>query len=409
MAEDLAPATRAQAQGSGRLLIRGAAVASVDPLIGDLERADILVEHGRIVAVSAVSAETGESELAAAASSAEVIDAPEMIAIMYVGNYAGALDALNSGITSLVDYCHNILDPECAHGAVSGLLDAGIGGLYGHGMSPVTSNTWSESAGGREGVADPAAFEPRARLAREIREQYFRDESQPLRFGMAPQELPIAPVAAVEAEEWELLRGTGTAVSVCAETEMQMGMGFPAIREATEFTPGPSLGIDCVSGDSGDLLSHARLVLQATRWRDDAAGYERLVAPQEMRWTTKDALRWITQNGATAAGVGHEVGSLTPGKRADIVLLDMSGISQAGWNRRDPTGAVIAQTNSGTVDTVLVGGRIVKRHGRLVHVDVEAALARTRASHDHLYEQMDRNGGFIPQPPVDIPLYRERA
>ncbi|WP_291057744.1 amidohydrolase family protein [Herbiconiux sp.] len=486
-----------------RTLIRGAAVASVDPAIGDLERADILIQGQRIAAVEPVSPETGLSALSAAAETAEVIEAGEMIAVpglidthrhtwqaqlrgiladgtipdylrgmrlqmairyraedMYAGNYAGALDAINCGVTSIVDYCHNILDPECAHGAVTGLLDAGIRGLYGHGMTPVTSNTWSEGAAGREDVADPAAFAPRARLAREIREQYFRDESQPLRFGIAPQELPIAPVADVAAEfalarelgarmtmhanqlavrqlfrdvqvlsehgllgpdlllvhcsfntpeEWELLRGTGTTVSVCAETEMQMGMGFPAIREATQYTPGPSLGIDCVSGDSGDLLSHARLVLQATRWRDDSAGYERLIAPQEMRWTTRDALRWITMNGAVAAGMADEVGSLTPGKRADVVLLDMGGISQAGWNRRDPTGAVISQTNSGNVDTVLIDGRVVKRNGRLVHVDVDAALARTRASHDYLYEQMDRHGGFIPQPPIDIPLYRERA
>ncbi|QJU55602.1 amidohydrolase family protein [Herbiconiux sp. KACC 21604] len=501
------PAIPEVSSPGSRILIRGAAVATVDPVLGDLERADILIEGGRIAAVEPASRETGESILHTAGTdaggTAEVIDASEMIAIpgmidthrhtwqaqlrgiladgtipdylrgmrlqmairyrpedMYVGNYAGALDAINSGVTSIVDYCHNILDPECAHGAVTGLLDAGVRGLYGHGMTPVTSNTWSESAGGREGVADPAAFEPRARLAREIRDQYFRDENQPLRFGIAPQELPIAPVADVAAEfalarelgarmtmhanqlavrqlfqdvkvlsehgllgpdlllvhcsfntpeEWELLRDTGTTVSICAETEMQMGMGFPTIREATEYTPGPGLGIDCVSGDSGDLLSHARLVLQATRWRDDSAGYEKLIAPQEMRWTTKDALRWITQNGAVAAGIGDEVGSLTPGKRADVVLLDMSGISQAGWNRRDPTGMAIAQTNSGNVDTVLIDGRVVKRHGRLVHVDVDAALARTRASHDYLYEQMDRHGGFIPQPPLDIPLYRERA
>jgi cytosine/adenosine deaminase-related metal-dependent hydrolase len=478
---------------TARILIRNASVATVDPTLGDLERADILVDDGVIVAVGP---DLGDLD-------AEIIDASEMIAMpglidthrhtwqtalrgtladgnipdylrgirlqmairyrpedMYAGNYAGALDALNCGITSVVDYCHNILDPECAHGAVNGLLDAGIRGLYGHGMTPVTSNTWSESEGGREGEVDPAEFEPRARLAREIREQYFRDESQPLRFGLVPQELPIAPVADVAAEfrlarelgarmtmhanqlavrqlfqdvkvlhehdllgpdlllvhcsfntaeEWALLRDTGTTVSVCAETEMQMGMGFPVIREATEFTPGPSLGIDCVSGDSGDMLSHARLVLQATRWRDDSAGYEKLVAPQTMRWTTKDALSWITRNGAVAAGIGDQVGSLTPGKQADIVLLDMSGISQAGWNRRDPTGAAIAQTNSGNVDTVLVGGRIVKRGGRLVHVDVDAALRLLRDSHDYLYEQMDRHGGFIPQPPVDIPLYRERA
>ena len=102
-------------------------------------------------------------------------------------------------------------------------------------------------------------------------------------------------------------------------------------------------------------------------------------------------------------------GSLTPGKRADIVLLDMRGISTAGWNRREPGAAIIAQANAGNVDTVLIDGRIVKRDGELVHVDVPDALRKMQASHDYLVEEMDTHGGFIPQPPIDIPLYRERA
>lgn len=475
-----------------RILIRGAAVVTMDEKLGDLERADILIDDGVIAKVApGIEAD------------AEIIDASGMIAMpgmvdthrhtwqtalrgmladgnipdylrgirlqmapryraedMYVGNYLGALDALNSGVTSLVDYCHNILDPECAHGAVTGLLDAGIRGLYGHGMTPILENKWSESKGGTEGSAESESYGRRAALATEIKSQYFSSDAQPLRFGLVPQELAITPAAEVvrefafarelgarmtqhanqvmvrqlfqdvevmhrhdllgddlllvhctfnTPEEWKLLEGTGTMVSVCAETEMQMGMGYPAIAEVTAHTPGPSLGIDCVSGDSGDMISHARLVLQATRYRADEPGYQRMVAPQEMSWTTRDALRWLTVNGAKAAGVDDVVGSLTPGKRADVVLLDMGGVSQAGWNRRDPAGAIIAQAHAGLVDTVLVDGRVVKRGGRLVHVDVGAAMRRMEASQGYLFEQMDANGGFIPQPPIDIPLYRDRA
>lgn len=475
-----------------RTLIKDAAVVTMDPALGDFERADILIEDGRILAVQpGIEAD------------AERIDASSMIAMpgmidthrhtwqtalrgiladgnipdylrgirlqmapryraedMYVGNYLGALDALNNGTTTLVDYCHNILDPDCAHAAVTGLRDAGISALYAHGLTPITSNTWGESHGGASESVDPADLATRERLAREIRETYFPTDTGLLRFGMAPQELAIAPVAAVAlefglarelgaritfhanqvmvrqlfkdvevlhengllgddlllvhctfntAEEWKLLEGTGTMVSVCAETEMQMGMGYPAIAEVTEHTPGPSLGIDCVSGCGGDMISHSRLVLQATRYRADEPGYREWKAPQVMSWTTKDALRWLTVNGAKAAGLGDEVGSLTPGKRADVVLLEMGGVSQAGWNRSDPAGAIVAQAHAGCVDTVLVAGRIVKRGGTLVHVDLPAALAKLEASHDYLYGEMARNGGFIPQPPIDIPLYRERA
>ncbi|MCM3502547.1 amidohydrolase family protein [Microbacterium sp. P26] len=476
-----------------RTLIRNVAAATVDDRLGDVPRTDILIEDGVI----------REIRPDISAADAEVIDGRDKIAIpgmvdthrhtwqtalrgiladgnipdylrgirlhmaplyraddMYAGNYVGALDALNSGITTIVDYCHNILDPDGAHAAVTGLRDAGIRALYAHGLTPITTNTWSQSRGGSAAGSDPAALATRARLATEIRERYFSSDDQLLRFGIAPQELAIAPVADVAAEfrlarelgaritfhanqvmvrqlfqdvevlhahgllaedlllvhctfntprEWELLEGSGVTVSVCAETEMQMGMGYPAIAETTAHTPGPSLGIDCVSGNGGDMLSHARLVLQASRYRADEPEYAAMRAPQRMAWTTRDALRWATLNGARAAGVDHLVGSLTPGKRADIVLVDMSGISQVGWNREDPTGAVLSQGNAGCIDTVFVDGKVVKRDGALVHVDVRAATDALERSHEHLYAQMGGARSFIPQPPIDIPLYRERA
>lgn len=66
---------------------------------------------------------------------------------------------------------------------------------------------------------------------------------------------------------------------------------------------------------------------------------------------------------------------------------------------------MIAQTNAGNVDTVIVDGRIVKRHGVLTHVDVGAALATIDASHDRLEKAMADNGGFIPQPPAELPVF----
>lgn len=472
-----------------RLHIKDAAIVTMDDELGDFERADLLVDDGRILSVGP---DLGDLD-------AETIDASAMIAIpgmfdthrhtwqtglrgiladgsipdylrgfrlqmatlyrpedMYAGNYAGALDCLHNGVTTLVDYCHNILDEDYARGSVEGLRDGGLRAVYAHGMVPVTSNTWSEDHGSAHAGDDPRDFERRAGVARRIRAEYFATDDQLLRFAVAPQELAIAPVEEVAREfalarelggrvtfhanqvvlreplkdievldahgllgddltlvhstfstpeEWRLLEGTGTTVSVCAETEMQMGMGFPAIREATEHTPGPSLGIDCTSSTSGDMLAHARLVLQATRWREDQASYAEFRQPMTMRWTTRDALAWLTINGARSAGIDHLVGSLTPGKRADVVLLDMGGIGTAGWNRHDPCGAVIAQTNSANVDTVIVDGRVVKRRGELTHVDVPAALATIERSHERLEKAMADNGGFIPQPPVDLPVF----
>jgi 5-methylthioadenosine/S-adenosylhomocysteine deaminase len=471
-----------------RVLIENAAVVTMDPALGDLERASILVEDGRITAIQpdlSADAEridgsgmiampgmvdghrhTWQTALRGILADGNVIDylrgfRLQMATLyrpedMYAANYAGALDALDAGVTTLVDYCHNILTPDYAHASVQGLRDAGIRALYGHGMVPITENTWSQEHGGSDEGATSGSFETRAGWAREVHGQYFSSKDQLLRFAIAPQELAIAPIADVRQEfelareldaritfhsnqvlvrrlfkdievlhahdlladdlmlvhanfstgpEWELLDGTGVTVCVCAETEMQMGMGFPVIREVTDHTPGPCLGIDCTSSTAADMISHARLVLQATRWREDQASYEQLRQPTDMRWTTRDALAWLTINGARAAGLDDLVGSLTPGKRADIVLLNMNGIAHAGWNRRQPGAAIIAQANSGNVDTVLLDGQIVKRGGALVHVDVPAALATLDQSHGYLYDRMDENGGFIPQPPVELPVF----
>jgi len=470
-----------------RFLIKNAAVVTMNPIIGDFSRANILVEDEQIVGVGPNIT----------ASDAEVIDASSMIAMpgmvdthrhtwqtglrgiladgnipdylrgfriqmaeryrpedMYAGNYLGGLDAINSGVTTIVDYCHNLLTLEHAHASVNGLRDSGVRALYGHGMVPVTTNTWAEDKGRADRGPNAGDFDTRASWARAIKSEYFSSDDQLLRMGIAPQELAIAPASEVSlefelarelgaritfhanqvlvprlfkdvevlhsrgllgddlllvhctfntADEWKMLDDTGTTISVCAESEMQMGMGFPVIKEATDHTPGPSLGIDCTSSTGADMISHARLVLQVSRWHADQPSYDSKHMPTEMKWKTRDALEWLTVNGARAAGVDDSVGTLTVGKRADIVLLDMSGISQAGWNRRDPGAAIIAQTNSGNVDTVFINGVVVKRHGKLVHVDAAAAMKTLHESTDYLWKQMDENGGFVPQPPVELP------
>ncbi|GAA1862425.1 amidohydrolase family protein [Pseudonocardia ailaonensis] len=478
-----------------KLLITGADVITMDPAAGELRDADILVEDGRIVSVGPGLADTGID--------AEVVDARGMIAMpgmvdthrhlwqtplrgvgadwlvpdyirgirlqfselyrpedMYAGNYLGALDALNCGVTTVVDYCHNIVTGDHAHGAVTGLRDAGIRALYGHALTPVTTNGWDETPSDGMPTGELGHYKERLALATEIRDQYFSSPDQLLTFGICPQELPIAPMDEIAKEvhdsralgarivvhanqhcvrqmyadvahfgkadilgedmlfvhcsfmsqyEWQLLHDAGASVSICTQTEMQMGMGFPQIAEATRFTHGPSIANDCVIGIGGDMIDIARTTLQVSRWKSDEPGYQRWLAPQTMSWTARDAMSWLTVNGAHAAGLGDRVGSLTPGKQADIVLVDMRGISQAGWYRKDPIGAVIGQSNSGNVDTVVVAGEVVKRGGRLVHVDVDAALATMARTHDHLYEQAEANGGVLPQPPVEIPMYKDRA
>lgn len=475
-----------------KTIIRGASVATVDPLLGDLPRADILIEDGVILAV--------ERDISA---DAHVIDASSMIAIpgmvdthrhtwqtalrgmladealpgylrsmrlqmaflyrpedMYAGNYVGALDAINCGVTTLIDYCHNTVTPDFAEAALIGLRDAGIRALWGLGLSPVIQSTFADSGEVKERGQDPNSFTERLKMVRKFGEKYFSSKDQLLTYGVCPQETLVGPIDEIALEmktarengarivyhanqmsvrdlykdvellaskgllgpdmillhctfntehEWELMQEFGVSVGVNPETEMQMGMGWPPIVAATKYTTGPGIGNDVSTGTSGDLLTLARIMLQALRWHEDQPIYAAHRAPREVSWTTDDALRWATLNGAIGAGLGDVIGSITPGKRADINLLDASGISMAGWNRDDPTGMAIAHMNSGNVDTVMIDGRIVKQGGKLTHVNVPAAIAVLDRSREYLMAEADARGGFIPKPLVHLPLYDERS
>jgi cytosine/adenosine deaminase-related metal-dependent hydrolase len=106
-----------------------------------------------------------------------------------------------------------------------------------------------------------------------------------------------------------------------------------------------------------------------------------------------EALYWGTMGGAKACGLDHKIGSLTPGKVADIVLHRADGISMVGWDRRNPAAALVMQSNIHTTDTVLVEGRIAKYRGTLTGEARRATRLLQEAS-DYIYEQADRLGGF---------------
>ncbi|WP_263008727.1 amidohydrolase family protein [Nonomuraea phyllanthi] len=170
-------------------------------------------------------------------------------------------------------------------------------------------------------------------------------------------------------DEFKRIAAAGGSASYAPVDEMALGIGYPSAGRARAAGVPASLGADTVVCAPGDMFSLMRAVHLLERGRPGGAG---------LGFTTRDALRMATIEGAEVLGLADAVGSLRPGKQADLVLLrtDTPGMAAV----QDPIGAVVLHADTAAVDTVLVAGRVVKRDGRLLHHDVAAVLAALKES-----------------------------
>lgn len=453
-----------------RLLIRGGRVLTLDPELGEHESADVLVEDGRIAAVGP-ALEVGEAEVIEAHGRIVIpglvdthrhtwqtalrgvcgdwtlLDYFRVIRVntatayrprdVHAGNHAGALEALASGVTTLVDFSHCIITPEHADAAVAGLHESGIRAIFAYGFYAVPVAV--------PGFADHAA---RVADARRVRTRHFPTQGDRLTMGVALTELGLAPLEHTRAEvaaarelgvlatahtgvvthpdwpgdievlaseglldraqlhvhcnactqrELELIAGSGGSISVTPETELQMGMGWPVTGRALGCGLRPSLGCDIVSNNSGDLFAQMRMALQTQRGMDNDRELRERRMPEALTLSTRDALGWATIDGARAVGLDSEIGSLTPGKAADIVLLRADALTMAPV--QDAATAVVLQASRADVETVLVDGRLRVRDGRLVDADPAGATRSLEDSRRHVLAALESRGGLLPPPP----------
>jgi cytosine/adenosine deaminase-related metal-dependent hydrolase len=177
--------------------------------------------------------------------------------------------------------------------------------------------------------------------------------------------------------EIQMIVDTGGTVSLASPVEMMMGHGMPPIQKFLDRGLAPSLSVDVETNVPGDMFNQMRSVL----------GLQRAIATAQGRdpVTTRDVLRWATVEGARANGLDHKVGSLTPGKEADIVLLRTDRLNTTPLN--DPATAVVTGMDTSNVDTVMIAGRLMKRHGKLLHVDWPAVKRMTSEARDHVIEK----------------------
>jgi 5-methylthioadenosine/S-adenosylhomocysteine deaminase len=339
---------------------------------------------------------------------------------VHASNVAGSLECLNAGITTLVDWSHINNTPDHSDAAIAGLQETGIRAQYAYGSANLSlADYWFESK-----IAIPGDD------VRRVRDTYFSSDDGLLTMGLATRgsgwcvedvvrsewqlarelDIPITVHVSMgrlagrfamiktlddygllgpdttyihcchfSEEEWQLVKDTGGKISVAPQVELQMGHGWPPVLKSLRMGLRPSLSIDVVTTVPGDMFTQMRAAFAADRARVHAEKFEiDEQVPQEVL-TAREMLEAATIDGAYVAGVEDRTGSLTPGKQADIVMIEATSLNMAPLI--DPVTAVVLCADVSNVDSVFVAGQAKKRNGKLL-ADVDEARADVEASRD---------------------------
>ena len=410
-------------------LIKSATVISMDAGIGDLSAGDVLVEDGRIAEVRP------GIDLGSGATETEIVDGQGRIVIpglinahmhtwqtalrgyaanwtlleyfrrmhaglatvfrpedIYIATLVGALNQINCGATTLVDWCHNNPTPEHTDAAVRGLIESGIRAAFFHG-SP---------------KPEPKPGEPHFSEIPHPRHEVERLLAGPLadRNGLVTPGLAILgphystlDVAMHDfrlAREFNLIasmhQGGGPAKTPGGwEKLIEAGLVGPRVNIVHgNDLPDDLLQrlVDLESAISGDMFTVARMALAAQRALDNAA--ERISSggiPPTSTVPASEALDWITTRGAAMLGMADRIGSLAPGKQADIAVMSLGPLAM--WPVHDAVASLVMQGSGARVRDVMVAGRFRKRDGRLLQSDLGEIRAKLSASGERILGRLN--------------------
>ncbi|MBV8912644.1 MAG: amidohydrolase family protein [Acetobacteraceae bacterium] len=338
----------------------------------------------------------------------------------FIGNLCGALDQLDAGVTTLFDWCHIVNSPEHADAALDGLRETGSRAVFGYGTPMWLFGTKEphppEAAEmRRRRLADDAALVTMALAIRgtdfapgtaETDIRQARDLGLVASFHVAcakhgPRPQLLTELAArgllgpdvnlvhanfLEPDEWRAVADAGSTVAITPEVEMQMGLGLPPTGSARACRVRIGLGTDVVTGVGSDMFTQMRFLLQTQRALANKAAHDRERMPERLEMTAHDVLRIATLGGAECYGLAGRTGSLRVGKAADLVLIRRTDLNLAAI--RDPVAAVVLHAGVANVDTVIVGGVVQKRGGRLAYRDLSRRIAELEASSARIYGKM---------------------
>ncbi|MEQ3552732.1 amidohydrolase family protein [Pseudonocardia nematodicida] len=335
---------------------------------------------------------------------------------------ASHLDALDAGVTTVLDYNHGLVTPDHAEASLRAARESGARVRFAWGHAAQVGNdpqrSWATDgdvlqvardaslvgglvslqlaldASGEPGFPEEAAWRYAAdndlgvtahtglygrgadALVDELRER-----------GLLRPGLNFVHAAEFRPDTYEAIAASGGVISVATESECTFGQGRPATSRAEAAGVTFGLGSDTVTYQSGDILSAMRTTLDLDRFvaNDDA----RAADAELPRHRPVDRMLLAgTLGGARSLGLAESIGSIEVGKRADLVLLRSSSPSFGIATANYPQAAAVLHAGRGDVDTVLVDGTVVKRDGTLV-ADTGPVLAELTDTRDRLATEID--------------------
>lgn len=322
---------------------------------------------------------------------------------VYAGNLSSALGCIDVGVTTVLDWSHIHITPAHSDAAIKGLQESGVRAIFAYGTPQHESGDWTKA--------------PHHRFPGDIarlRKQYFSTEDQLLTLFLAsPGGTPevilptwkaardvgaritihvgvgefgrnallerihkIEPLRSdttyihcctLNDTEWKLIRDSGGTVSIAGYVEMLMGHGNPPTQKCIDMGIKPSLSVDVETSVPNDFFTQMRTILSLQKnevWARRLAGDK--TPPAFL--TAREVLEYATIEGAKANGLERKIGSLTPGKEADIILLRTDRLNVMPMN--NAVGAVVTSMGPQNVDTVMIAGKLKKRGGQLLGVDM---------------------------------------
>ncbi|MFC8348114.1 amidohydrolase family protein [Streptomyces sp. NPDC057280] len=434
-----------------RILFTGATVVTMDPGLGVIEPGDLLVEGDTIAAVgtdldagdAVVVDATGtiltpgfvdthrhawEAQLRRIMPDVDDLGGYVMSTLagyatvyrpqdMYIGTKLAALTAIDSGITTMLDFSHNSRTREHSDAAIEALRDTGIRGVHAS-MGPHFGD-WDRQWPGdlarikdqyfssddqlltlrlatlaTDEIAGPVlAYGPElARVAADLGigvsvDAVFGGSSSEaiLRWakdGILNPGVTLIHATGLTSEAWKAMGETGTTVALAPTSDAQIGLetAIPAVDEALSVGIRPGLSIDVEVALASDMFTQMRALHAIQRMRAANAAYG--TDQQPHRITTHDVLDFATLQGARTNGLAAVTGSLTPGKKADLLVIRAEDINNMPLN--DPIGTVVLGSDARNISAVLVDGEPRKWNGNVLDVDLSALRTEVHASREHV-------------------------